>query len=63
MNDEPPLRWSPEQLKRRGQRNLALALVLGALVALFFVITVTKLGGNVADRPSYGALQMIETIA
>ena len=63
MNEDQPLRWSPDQLKRRNQRNVALALVLGALVVLFFVVTVAKLGGNVAQRPSYGALQMIEPIA
>lgn len=63
MSDETPLRWSPDQLKRRNQRNVALALVLGALVVLFFTVTITKLGGNVAQRPSYGALQTIEPIA
>mgnify|MGYP003627691201 CR=1 FL=1 len=63
MSEDQPLRWSPDQLKRRNQRNVALALVLGALVVLFFVVTVAKLGGNVAQRPSYGALQMIEPIA
>jgi hypothetical protein len=48
---EPSVQWSEEQLKRRRQRNLALAWVLGALVTLFFVVTVVKLGGNVANRP------------
>jgi hypothetical protein len=48
---EPSAQWSEEQLKRRRQRNLALAWVLGALVTLFFVVTVVKLGGNVANRP------------
>ena len=43
--------WSEEQLKPRRQRNLALAWMLGALVTLFFVVTVVKLGGNVANRP------------
>jgi hypothetical protein len=58
---EPPLRWTEEQLKRRRQRNLALALVLGALVVLFFVVTVAKLGGNVAERPTYGSIPALET--
>jgi hypothetical protein len=61
-NDPTPLRWSAEQLKRRRQRNIALALVLGGLVLLFFVVTITKLGGNVANRPSYGALDQVEHI-
>ncbi len=55
-NQEFPRKWSEEQLKRRRQRNLALAWVLGGVVVLFFVITITKLGGNVADRPVYGAV-------
>jgi hypothetical protein len=36
---------SEEHKKRRG-RNIALALVLGALVVLFFVITMVRLGGQ-----------------
>jgi hypothetical protein len=36
---------SDEHKKRRG-RNIALALVLGALVVLFFVITIVRLGGQ-----------------
>jgi hypothetical protein len=62
MSDEPPLRWSEEQLKRRRQRNLALAWVLGGIVLLFFIVTIVKLGGNVAERPAYGALTVIEHI-
>jgi|TARA_R110000824_G_scaffold118960_19_gene272626 succinate-acetate transporter protein len=63
MSDEQPLRWSEEQLKRRKQRNIALALVLIGLVVLFFVVTIAKLGGNVAKRPSYGSLGVIEQVA
>lgn len=40
-----------EQQRRRRSRNLALAFALGALVVLFWLITVFKLGGNVANRP------------
>ncbi len=40
-----------EQLRRRRQRNIAIAVVLGALVVLFFVLTIVKLGGHVYDRP------------
>ncbi|MDO8838765.1 MAG: hypothetical protein Q7V31_07520 [Parvibaculum sp.] len=42
--------WTEEQLKRRRQRNLAIAWTLGALMVLFFVVTIVKLGGNVANR-------------
>ncbi len=51
-----------EQLKRRRQRSLAIAWILGALVTLFFVITIAKLGGNIAKRPSFGAVTTIERI-
>lgn len=42
---------TPEEEKRRRQRSIALGLVLGALVILFFVVTIAKLGGNVLNRP------------
>ncbi|MDO8289993.1 MAG: hypothetical protein Q7T44_12315 [Parvibaculum sp.] len=61
-NDEAPRRWTAEQLKRRRQRNVALALFLGGLVIFFFVVTIAKLGGNVAKRPSYGAIDTIEQV-
>jgi hypothetical protein len=37
-----------EQRRRRRAKNIALALVLFALVVLFYVITMVKLGGNVS---------------
>lgn len=43
--------WTEEQIKRRRQRNLAIAWTLAALIVLFFVVTIVKLGGNVANRP------------
>ncbi|MBI1262588.1 MAG: hypothetical protein GC184_12790 [Rhizobiales bacterium] len=43
--------WTEEQLMRRRQRNKAIAWVLAGLVTLFFVVTIVKLGGNVANRP------------
>ena len=45
----PPL--SPEDQKRRRQRSLALALVLGGLVILFYAVTIAKLGPQVLQRP------------
>jgi hypothetical protein len=42
--------FSPEDMARRRKRSIALALILAALVVLFFVTTVVRLGGNVADR-------------
>lgn len=34
--------------RQRRKRNIALALVLSALVVLFFVVTLVKLGANVS---------------
>jgi hypothetical protein len=42
---------TPEELRKRNQRNWALAGVLFAFVVLVFVVTVVKLGGNIANRP------------
>ena len=36
--------------RARRRRSVALALVLGGLVVLFFVTTLVRLGGNVAER-------------
>ena len=38
----------PVQRERR-RRNIAIALVLGALVVLFFVMTIVRLKGHVLD--------------
>ena len=42
--------FSPEDLARRRKRALAMALVLAALVALFFITTIVRLGGAIAER-------------
>ncbi|MFG1224904.1 hypothetical protein [Xanthobacter wiegelii] len=42
---------TPEQLKRRRARNIAIASVLGFLALLFYVVTIVKLGPNVLNRP------------
>ncbi len=47
----PARRLSPEEQKRRRKRSLALALSLGALVLLFYVVTIAKLGPGVLQRP------------
>ncbi|MBA4209324.1 MAG: hypothetical protein C0454_07325 [Parvibaculum sp.] len=43
--------WTEEQIRKRRQRNLAIAWTLAAFILLFFVVTIVKLGGNVANRP------------
>jgi hypothetical protein len=42
---------TPEQEKRRRQRNVAIAFTIAALVAIFYAITIVKLGPNVFVRP------------
>jgi hypothetical protein len=42
---------STEQAKARNMRNIVLGLSLIGLVILIFVVTLVKLGGNVANRP------------
>lgn len=42
---------TPEELRKRNQRNYAIAGVLLALVVLIFLVTVVKIGGNIASRP------------
>jgi uncharacterized membrane protein affecting hemolysin expression len=39
-----------EQQRRRKARNVAIAVTLAVLVALFYLVTVFKMGGNVANR-------------
>lgn len=49
MGEVMPL--SEEQEKQRRNRSIAIAWALGALAVLFFVVTIVRLGANVANRP------------
>ncbi len=51
MNDNG-IRLTPEQERRRRKRSIAIALMLGAMVILFFVVTVVRIGGNIASHAS-----------
>ena len=42
--------FGPEDMARRKKRAIAMALILVALVALFFITTIVRLGGSVAMR-------------
>jgi hypothetical protein len=42
--------FGPEDMARRRKRAIATALILGGLVVLFFVTTLVRLGGAVAER-------------
>jgi hypothetical protein len=46
-----PNRESEAEWKARRGRNIALALGLILFVILVFVVTIVRLGGNVANRP------------
>ena len=50
--DAPPPAplWSDQRLRLRKRRAIALAWILAAAVLLIFLITIVKLGGNVAER-------------
>ncbi len=47
---EDGVRLTPEQIRRRRARSIAIGLALGALVILLWAVTIVKLGGHVADR-------------
>ena len=40
-----------ELQRRRRMRSIAIGLALAALVVLFYVATLVRLGGNVMNRP------------
>jgi hypothetical protein len=40
----------PDEQERRRSRSIAIALALAAMAVLFFITTIVRLGGNVADR-------------
>jgi hypothetical protein len=42
--------FGPEDMARRRKRSIAIALILAALVVLFFVTTLVHLGGDVVKR-------------
>lgn len=39
-----------EQKKKRRSRSIAIALVLGGLVLLFYVVTIIKMGPDIMNR-------------
>ena len=45
--DEEGVRLTPLELKRQRARSIAIAIALFAFVALFYVVTIAKIGGNV----------------
>lgn len=52
MNDKQEgIVLTEEQRRRRRNRSIALGLVLAALAALFYAVTIVKLGPALFDRP------------
>ncbi|MEJ1157759.1 hypothetical protein [Prosthecomicrobium sp. N25] len=51
MNDENGIRLTEEQARRRRQRNIAIGVVLAALVVLFYFVTLAKMGAGILGRP------------
>jgi hypothetical protein len=49
--NEPGIVLTEEQKRRRRARSIAIALTLGALVVLFYLVTVVKLGPRILVRP------------
>ncbi len=43
---------TPEQEKSRRARNIAIGLAVAGFIALFYVITIVKLGGSIAKPPA-----------
>lgn len=50
-NDDNGIVLTEQQLRRRRARSIAIAIALGALVLLFYIVTIVKLGPNVLQRP------------
>lgn len=46
-----PTEREAELAARRKRRSMVLALVLGALVLIVYVLTIVKMGPGVLDRP------------
>ena len=42
---------TPEEEKKRKQRNAAIALGLAAFIALVFLVTIFRIGGDIVARP------------
>ncbi len=47
MEDREQREWE----RRRKMRSIGIALALGALVLIFYIATIARLGGNVMNRP------------
>jgi len=53
------IRLTPEQLRARRARSIAIALALGAFVLVVFAVTMVRLGSRVLTGPDY--MRPVET--
>lgn len=49
--DDKGVVLTPEQEKSRRARSVAIGLAVAAFIALFYVVTIVKLGGAAAQPP------------
>jgi len=40
----------PDEAKLRHRRNLAIGLALAAFIVIVFLVTILRIGGNIANR-------------
>jgi hypothetical protein len=51
MNHPIPPQLTPEQASRQRRRNVAIALALGALVMIFYAVSMVKVGTPMPVKP------------
>ena len=50
-DEQGPIVLTEQQKRRQRARSIAIALALAALVVIFYLVTIVRLGGNVFNRP------------
>ena len=50
MTKHLPQSLTPEEQKKRQQRNIVLALSIIGFVVIVFLVTILRLGGSIAER-------------
>jgi hypothetical protein len=50
-DEEAPIVLTQAEKRRQRTRSIAIALFLVALVVIFYLVTILRLGGNVFNRP------------
>jgi hypothetical protein len=53
------IKLTPEQLRARRARSIAIALSLGVFVLVFFAVTIVRLGAGASTGPDY--MRPVET--